>query len=184
MAKKVLIVTGDAVEALEVYYPYYRCLEQGYETDIAAPTRKKIHTVVHDFEDWETYTEKKGYGLEATKSFAEVNPDEYDALIIPGGRAPEYIRLHPDYGRILRPFFEKNQPIMVVCHGGISLSPIKDLITGREMTAYIACKPDIEALGATYVDKQTHIDGNLISGHAWNNLPELMREFIRQVENS
>jgi protease I len=71
-AKKVLIVTGDAVEALEVYYPYYRCLEQGYETDIAAPTKKKIHTVVHDFEDWETYTKKKGYGLEATKSFAEL----------------------------------------------------------------------------------------------------------------
>jgi protease I len=182
MSKKILIVAGDAVEALEVYYPYYRCLEQGYETDIAAPTKKTIHTVVHDFEAWETYTEKKGYGLAATLSFAEVDPNQYDGLIIPGGRAPEYIRLHPDYGRILRPFFENNKPIMIVCHGGISLAPVKDLVQGRSMTAYTACKPDIEALGATYVENHVHVDGNLISGHAWNNLPDLMREFIQQVE--
>lgn len=90
MTKKVLILAGDAVEALEIYYPYFRCLEEGYETTIAASSTKKLHTVVHDFVGWETYSEKEGYLIEATTSFAEVDPTEFDGLIIPGGRAGAY----------------------------------------------------------------------------------------------
>ncbi|HET7657383.1 MAG TPA: DJ-1/PfpI family protein, partial [Bacillales bacterium] len=180
-AKKVLIVTGDAVEALEVYYPYYRCLEEGYETDIASPTKKVLHTVVHDFEDWETYTEKPGYQIEATKAFADVDASLYDALIIPGGRAPEHIRLNDHLPGIVSHFFESNKPIAVICHGSQVLTTIGDALKGRELTAYNACKPEVESVGATYMDDTFYTDNNLISGHAWPDLPSLMREFVKQV---
>lgn len=184
MAKKVLIVTGDAVEALEVYYPYYRCLEEGFETTIAAPEKKVLHTVVHDFEDWETYTEKRGYQIEAAVSFAEVNPEEYDALIIPGGRAPEHIRLNKHLGDIVSHFFDAHKPVAVVCHGSLVFTPLKERLQGRELTAYIACKPEVESMGATYISNPFHVDQNLISGHAWPDLPSLMKEFVKQVNES
>lgn len=179
--KKVLIVAGDAVEALEVYYPYYRCLEEGFETDIAAPSKKVLRTVVHDFENWETYTEKPGYQIEATKAFTEVDPSKYDGLIIPGGRAPEYIRMNENLPSIVKHFFEANKPIAVLCHGSLVFTGIKGVTEGRELTAYMACQPEVESTGAKYINKSFHKDGNLISGHAWPNLPELMKEFVRQV---
>jgi len=181
-SKKVLIVAGDAVESLEIYYPYYRCLEEGFKTDIAAPSKKVLHTVVHDFENWETYTEKPGYQIEATISFAEVDPSEYDGLVIPGGRAPEYIRMNENLPSIIKHFFEVNKPIAVLCHGSLVFTGIKDVIQGRELTAYMACQPEVESTGAKYIKEQFHRDRNLISGHAWPNLPELMREFIKQVK--
>jgi protease I len=181
MAKKVLILAGDAVEALEVYYPYFRCLEEGYETTIAAPTAKKLHTVVHDFVGWDTYTEKPGYLIEATVSFDQVNPEDYDALIIPGGRAPEYIRLNEYVPGIVAHFFEANKPVAAVCHAAQVLTTVKEHLKGREMTAYIACKPEVEACGSTYITETLHTDGNLVSGHAWPDLPGLMREFIKLV---
>ncbi|MED4877179.1 DJ-1/PfpI family protein, partial [Anoxybacillus geothermalis] len=110
MSKKVLIVTGDAVEALEVYYPYYRLLEEGYDVTIAAPKKKKLQTVVHDFTGWDTYEEKQAYLIEAHAAFADIDPTQYDAIVIPGGRAPEYIRLDADLQRIVRHFFEANKP--------------------------------------------------------------------------
>src|ERR687894_638190 len=95
---KVLVLTGDAAESLEVMYPYQRLLEEGYEVDIAAPTKKKLQFVVHDFvEGYDTYTEKPGYTMDADVAFADVDPADYAALVIPGGRAPEYIRNEPDF---------------------------------------------------------------------------------------
>ncbi|GGF93691.1 DJ-1/PfpI family protein [Paenibacillus abyssi] len=182
MSKKILILTGDAVEALEVYYPYYRCLEEGYDAVIASPTDKKVlKTVVHDFEDWQTFTEKQGYNIEAHASFENINPEQFDALIIPGGRAPEHIRLHKDFARLAGHFFEQNKPIMILCHASQALSVIADQIKGREMTAYFACRPEVEAAGATYIETRCHVDRNLVSGHAWNDLPQLMKEFVKQV---
>jgi len=97
MSKRVLIVTGDGAEVLEVYYPYFRVREEGYEAVIASPKRKTLHTVCHDFvEDWDTYTEKPAHQLPSDTAFADVDPAEFDALIIPGGRAPEFIRNDPD----------------------------------------------------------------------------------------
>lgn len=183
-AKKVLIVAGDAVEALEIYYPYYRCLEEGFETDIAAPSKKVLHTVVHDFEDWETYTEKRGYQIEATKAFEDVDPNDYDGLIIPGGRAPEHIRLNPHLPGIVKHFFEANKPIAVLCHGSLVFTGIGEVVKGRELTAYSACQPEVESTGATYVKKTFHKDGNLISGHAWPDLPSLMKEFVKQIHQA
>jgi protease I len=183
MSKKVLIVTGDAVEALEVYYPYYRLLEEGYDVTIAAPKKKKLQTVVHDFTGWDTYEEKQAYLIEAHAAFADIDPTQYDAIVIPGGRAPEYIRLDADLQRIVRHFFEANKPIAAICHASLIFETMPDLLKGRSLTAYIACKPGVEALGATYVsDSTVHVDQNLVSAHAWPDLPGFMREFIRLLQ--
>lgn len=179
MSKKVLIVTGDAVEALEVYYPYYRLLEEGVEVTIAAPKKKTLHTVVHDFTDWDTYTEKPGYLLEAHAAFADINPEEFDGLVIPGGRAPEYIRLDENLPKIVRHFFEANKPVAAICHASQVLEVVPDLVKGKNMTAYIACKPSVEAMGATYITETSHVDNNLVSAHAWPDLPVFMREFLK-----
>ena len=181
MAKKVLILGGDAVEALEIYYPYFRCLEEGYDVKIAGPSVKKMQTVVHDFIGWDTYTEMKGYMIESHLSFEEVKPEEYDGLIIPGGRAPEYIRLNENVPKIVAHFFETNKPVAAVCHAALVLTTVSEYLKGRSMTAYIACKPDVEGTGATYITDPLHVDGNLVSGHAWPDLPGLMREFIKQL---
>lgn len=183
MSKKVLIVTGDAVEALEVYYPYYRCLEEGYETVIAAPRVKTLHTVCHDFEAHsETYTEKPAYQLPAQAAFSEINPEAFDALIIPGGRAPEHIRLDESLKPIVAHFFEANKPVAAICHGAQVLTIVREYLQGREMTAYQACRPDVEACGAIYQTETLHVDGNLVSGHAWPDLPVFMREFFKLLK--
>ncbi|MBY0165419.1 DJ-1/PfpI family protein [Paenibacillus lautus] len=179
MSKKVLIVTGDAVEALEVYYPYYRLQEEGYEAVIASPTKKVLRTVVHDFEGWETFTEKPGYQIQSHVSFADVNPADYDGLVIPGGRAPEYIRLDPNIGRIVNHFFETGKPVGAICHAVLLLSGLKLKLADHKMTAYPACRPDVENLGAEYVTDQLHVDRNLVSGQAWPDLPGFMREFLK-----
>ncbi|WP_028547753.1 DJ-1/PfpI family protein [Paenibacillus sp. UNC451MF] len=183
MSKKILIITGDAVEALEVYYPYYRVLEAGYEAVIASPTKKTLRTVVHDFEGWDTYTEKPGYQLDSHVSFSEVDPSEFDGLIIPGGRAPEYIRLDENVPRILAHFFETNKPVGAICHAALVLGALKDksVFEGRTMTAYTACRFDVEQLGAQFTSDTLHVDGNIVSGHAWPDLPGFMREFLKQL---
>ena len=122
MAPKVLILTGDAAESLEVMYPYQRLQEEGYDVKIAAPAKKKLHFVVHDFEPgFDTYTEKPGYSWDADLAFADVNPADYAALVIPGGRAPEYIRNNADCLRIIRAFFEKQKPVAQICHASLAL---------------------------------------------------------------
>ena len=114
---KVLIVTGDAAESLEVMYPYQRLIEEGHQVDIAAPSVKKLQFVVHDFTDgFDTYTEKPGYTWPADIAFADVDPAEYVALVIPGGRAPEYIRNDPDVQRIVRHFMTADRPVAQLCH--------------------------------------------------------------------
>lgn len=184
MSKKILIITGDAAESLEVYYPYFRILEEGYDADIASPEAKTLHTVVHDFEGWGTYTEKPGYQLEAKLSFAEVKPEEYDALLIPGGRAPEYVRLDENIPRIVGHFFESNKTVGAICHAVLILNALKNksYFEGKTMTAYTACRLDVEALGATYAKETLFVDGNIVSGHAWPDLPGFMREFLKLVK--
>src|SRR5215203_599235 len=116
---KVLLLTGDAAESLEVMYPYQRLLEEGYEVDIAAPTKRKLQFVVHDFVDgFDTYTEKLGYTWDADLAFADVDPADYAALVIPGGRAPEYIRNDDDVKRIIRHFFDDSKPAAAPPRGG------------------------------------------------------------------
>ncbi|WP_290596288.1 MULTISPECIES: DJ-1/PfpI family protein [unclassified Archaeoglobus] len=182
--KKVLIVGGDAVEALEIFYPYYRLKEEGFEVHVAAPTKKELHTVVHDFEEgWETYTEKPGYLFRwVDKSFAEVDPKEYDGLFIPGGRAPEYIRNYPELEKIVKHFFEANKPVAAICHGPQILTAY-GLLKGRKVTCYVAVKPDVVECEASYEDAEVVKDGKLVTSRAWPDLPALMKEFISMLKD-
>ncbi|GIW11928.1 MAG: protease [Dehalococcoidia bacterium] len=176
---KVLILTGDAAESLEVLYPYQRLREEGYEVHIAAPTKKKLQFVVHDFvPGFDTYTEKPGYTWDADLAFAEVDPTEYVAVVIPGGRAPEYIRNDPDFQRILRHFFQANRPVAQLCHAALTLIPL-GVLAGRRTAAYPALEPEVRAAGAEFVNREAVVDGMMVSARAWPDHPAWMREFIR-----
>ncbi|WP_424210753.1 DJ-1/PfpI family protein [Streptomyces sp. BI20] len=178
MAAKVLIVTGDAAESLEVLYPYQRLLEEGYEVHIAAPTVKKLRFVVHDFEEgFDTYTEKPGYTFPADIAFADVDPADYVALVIPGGRAPEYLRNDPEVQRIVAAFTGTDKPVAQICHGPLITAAGADL-TGRRITAYPALRPDVLAAGASFEDSEAVVDGTLVSARAWPDHPAWMREFL------
>jgi protease I len=175
---KVLILTGDAAESLEVMYPYQRLLEEGYEVEIAAPSKKKLQFVVHDFvEGYDTYTEKPGYTWDADLAFSEVDPSAYAALVIPGGRAPEYIRNDPDFARIIEHFFTEEKPVAQLCHAPLALASA-GVLEGRRTAAYPALQPDVEAVGAEYVDGAGVVDGVMVSARAWPDHPAWMREFI------
>lgn len=144
MAKpKILILAGDAAESLEVMYPYQRLLEEGYDVKIAAPSKKKLHFVVHDFEPgYDTYTEKPGYSWDADLAFAEAKPEEYAALVIPGGRAPEYIRNDVDCKRIVQHFFQQEKPVAQICHAALLLAAagvLEGPAIGRVSAARAGC---------------------------------------------
>jgi len=176
---KVLIITGDAGEALEVMYPLQRLQEEGIAVDVAAPERRPIQTVVHDFvEGFDTYTEKPGYRVPVDIAFADVRPEEYTALIIPSGRAPEYLRNNAEVRRIVGHFYGASKPVGQLCHGPL-IPAAAGLLQGRRTAAYNALEPDIELAGATFVDGDAVVDGHIVSGRAWPDHPGFMREFMR-----
>jgi protease I len=178
---KVLMLTGDAGESLEVLYPYQRLREEGYDVDIAAPTKKRLQFVVHDFvDDFETYTEKPGYTWPADLAFSEVDPSDYVALVVPGGRAPEYIRNDPDFERIVRHFFDEERPVAQLCHASQALAAA-GVLKGRRTAAYPALAPDVEAAGAEFVDSEAVVDGNMVSARAWPDHSGWMREFMSML---
>jgi protease I len=182
MPPKVLIITGDAGEDLEFFYSYQRLLEAGYEVHVAAPHRKALQFVVHDFvADFETYTEKLGHRWNADLTFAEVDPAAYVALVIPGGRAPEHIRNDEDCKRIVRAFFADNRPVAQECHAPL-VTAAAGVLHGRTTTAFPMLEPDVTAAGATFVDREAVVDGNLVSARAWNDHPAWMREFMRVLQ--
>jgi protease I len=175
---KVLLLTGDAAESLEVMYPYQRLLEEGYEVDIAAPTAKKLQFVIHDFVDeFDTYTEKLGYTWPADVAFADVDPSQYVALVIPGGRAPEYIRNDPDVQRIVRHFMEGDLPVAQLCHAPLVLAAAGTL-QGRRTAAYPALETDVKAAGAEYVDGAASWTARWSLHARGPDNPAWMREFI------
>ena len=181
---KVLIVTGDAAEDLEVMYPYQRLVEEGYDVDIAAPEKKKLQLVVHDFvEGFDTYTERPGRTWPADVAFSDVDPSEYAAVVVPGGRAPEYLRNDPDCQRIVRHFFEADKPVAQLCHGPI-IAAASGVLSGRTTAAYPACAPDVTVAGGTFVDGDAVVDGNLVSGRAWPDHPAWMRAFMEQLRKA
>jgi deglycase len=179
---RILILTGDAAESLEVIYPYQRLQEEGYDVKIAAPTKKKLHFVVHDFEPgFDTYTEKPGYSWEADLAFADVHPEEFAALVIPGGRAPEYIRNYADCQRIIRHFFQQAKPVAQICHAALALAAA-GVLKGKRTAAYPALEPDVRAAGAEFVNSEAVIDGSMISARAWPDHPAWMREFMKLLK--
>ncbi|PWG10941.1 peptidase [Streptomyces sp. V2] len=178
MPPKILIVTGDAAESLEVLYPYQRLREEGYDVDIAAPSRKTLRFVVHDFEPgYDTYTEKPGYTWPADLAFSEVEPAAYAALVVPGGRAPEYLRGDAHLRTILAAFFDAGKPVAQICHGPLLTASV-DALQGRTVTSYPALEPDMRSAGATFEDTEVVTDGTLVSSRAWPDHPAWMRAFL------
>ena len=176
---KVLILTGDGAEALEVYYPYQRLQEAGHSPTIAAPEVKTLQLVMHDFvPGFDTYTEKPGYRIETDVSFGDVKPEEYDALLLPGGRAPEWIRNKSNCLNIVRHFFEANKPVASICHGQLILVAA-GLLRGRTATAYFELEPDIKAAGGMWQNQEVVVDGKLVTSRAWPDHPGFMREFLK-----
>ena len=176
---KVLLLAGDAAESLEVMYPYQRLKEEGYEVQIAGPSKKKLQFVVHDFVDgYDTYTEKPGYTWNADLSFQEVDPSQYVALVIPGGRAPEYIRNDPEVQRIVKHFFGEDKPVAQLCHAPRVLAAT-GVWRGRKTAAYPALEPDVKAAGAEFMNSEAVVEGNMVSARAWPDHPAWMREFMR-----
>ena len=150
--QKVLVLVGDAAEELDAMYPIYRLREAGYIADVAALTRREVQLVIHDFDpNSDAYTEKNGRKLPVDITFAEVDPTEYVALVIPGGRAPEYIRLDADVRRITEYFFEQDLPVGTICHGP-QVPAVYGLLRGRKTAAFPPLWGDMENAGAILVD--------------------------------
>src|SRR5437016_5051417 len=149
--KAILVITGDGGESYEALYAVHRLREAGYEPRIAAPARKRLHLVSHDFEPgWDTYVERPGYQLEADLTFAEVRADDYAAVLLLGGRAPEYLRHDPRVLALVRGFRERGKWVFAICHG-VQVLASAGLLTGARVTAYEHCRTDVENGGGKYV---------------------------------
>jgi protease I len=182
-AKKILMLVGDFVEDYEVMVPFQALLMVGHEVHAVCPGKKAgdiVRTAVHDFEGDQTYSEKPGHNFKLNATFDEVNAETYDALVIPGGRAPEYIRLDAEVLQIVRHFAEADKPIAAICHGAQVLAAA-DVIEGKACTAYPAVGPDVTNAGAEFVatdvDK-AHVDGNLVTAPAWPAHPAWLAKFL------
>jgi protease I len=181
---RVLVLTGDAAEELDSMYPVFRLREGGHEAVVAAPTTRAVKLVVHDFEPgWDAYTEKPGHELPVDLAFGDVRPEDYDALVIPGGRAPEYIRMDQNVARIVTYFFENGLPVGTICHGP-QVPAALGLLRGRSTAAYPPLKVDMEQAGATFVDGPDVVDGPMVSCRGWPDLPEWSRAFLQVLEKS
>jgi len=181
---RILILTGDAGEAQEIYYAKYRLEEQGWEVRIAAPARRAFLSVVHDFEPgFDTYTEKPGYLVQADLGLDEVDATSFHGLVLPGGRAPEYLRNRPKAVAIVRHFVESGKPIAANCHGPLLILAAGGA-SGRTMTAYPELAPDLRAAGVEFVDREVVVDGTLVSVRGWPDNGPWMREFVRVMKAS
>ncbi len=183
-AKKILMLVGDFVEDYEVMVPFQALQAVGHRVDAVCPNKKageKVRTAVHDFEGDQTYGEKPGHAFTLNTCFADVRPESYDALVVPGGRAPEYLRLNLDVLELVRHFAEKNKPIAAICHG-LQVLAAAGVLTGRRCTAYPACAPEVTGARGTYVDvavDQAHVDGNLVTAPAWPAHPQWLARFLQ-----
>jgi protease I len=172
----ILIITGDAGESYECLYARHRLLEAGLTPRVAAPSRRRLHLVIHDFEPgWDTYVERPGYGADADLTFDEVRVDDYEAVLVLGGRAPEYLRHDARVIEIVRAFDRAQKWLFAICHG-VQILAAAGLVSARRVTAYENCRWEIEAAGATYVsDEQAVQDGRIVTGQTWQSHPEFYR---------
>jgi protease I len=176
---KVLLVIGDAAEVFDTLYPLYRIREDGYQVLVAAPQKRIYHLVMHDTQpDWDITVESPGYRLAADIAFRDIQPEEYLGLVISGGRAPEYLRYDEDLIGIVRYFFEKNLPVASVCHG-IEIVATAGVIRGKTVTTVPKCRFDAEVCGATYVNQEVVVSGNLVTARTWHDNHVFMREFMK-----
>ncbi len=176
MSQRVLIITGDAGESYECLYARHRLLEAGLTPRVAAPSLRRLHLVIHDFEPgWDTYVERQGYGADADLTFDDVSVDDYEAVLVLGGRAPEYLRHDVRVLDIVRTFDAQGKWVFAICHG-VQILAAAGLVDGRSVTAYEHCRWEIEAAGATYVTSDQAVrDGRIVTGQTWQSHPEFYR---------
>lgn len=180
MAKKVLLLTGDCAEDYEVKVPQQALVMLGYEVDVAAPNKKNgdmLQLVVHDFTTLDTYIELVGHHIMVDKAAADVRADDYVGLVIPGGRAPEYIRMYPETIKLVQDFFAAGKPVAAICHGS-QLLAAAGVLKGKTMTSYPACAYECQLAGAKWEDKPLVVCENLVTSQAWPNHPEWLRAFV------
>lgn len=187
-AKRILMLVGDFVEDYEAMVPFQMLVMVGHRVDAVCPGKKageSVKTAVHDFEGDQTYTEKPGHNFAINYDFDSVNVADYDGLVVPGGRAPEYLRLNARVVEIVKEFNNANKPIASVCHGP-QLLVTADVLKGKTCTAYPAVKPDVEAAGASWCNvsetfSNACVSGNIITAPAWPAHPEWMRKFLEAL---
>jgi len=172
MGKKILMLVGDFVEDYEVMVPFQALLMVGHTVHAVCPGKKageKVRTAIYDFEGDQTYSEKRGHNFTLNATFGDVNEKEFDALVIPGGRAPEYLRLNPRVLAMIRHFAEAGKPIAAICHGA-QLLAAADVIRGKKISCYPACAPEVKLSGASYAEikiDEAVTDGNFVTAPAW-----------------
>jgi protease I len=182
-AKKVLMITGDFTEDYETMVPFQTLGAVGHDVHAVCPDKKAGDTVatsIHDFEGDQTYTEKRGHNFTLNASFDAINPADYDALVIPGGRAPEYLRLNPAVLDMVHHFFKENKPVAAICHGAQLLSAA-GVLEGRTCSAYPACAPEVTMSGGKFADidvADAVTDGNLVTAPAWPAHPAWLKQFL------
>lgn len=182
-AKKILMVVGDYGEDYEIMVPFQALQMVGHTVHAVCPDKKageQVRTAIHDFDGAQTYSEKPGHNFTLNASFAEVQPEDYDALVIPGGRAPEYLRLNRRVLDIVRHFAEADKPIAAICHGAQILAAA-GVLEGKECSAYPAVGPEVTRAGGRYQDiamDQAHVEGKLVTAPAWPAHPAWLARFL------
>jgi len=179
MSKDVLMIVGDFGEDYEIMVPYQALQMVGHRVDAVCPDKEagqRIKTAIHDFRGDQTYLETRGHDFELNATMAEVDPSEYDALCVPGGRAPEYLRTYDAVIEAVQHFFEADKPVAAICHGPQILAAA-GVLEGYELTAYPAVRAECEAAGCSWVDGVVR-DRNLVTGQAWPDHPEWLAAFL------
>jgi protease I len=185
-AKRILMIVGDFVEDYETMVPFQALQMVGHAVDAVCPGKaagEKVRTAIHDFEGDQTYTEKPGHNFALNATFADVRVEEYDALVIPGGRAPEYLRLNADVLRMVRHFFDENKPVAAVCHGPQILAAA-GVLTDRTCSAYPAVGPEVRVCGGKFADiavTDAMAEGNLVTAPAWPAHPKWLALFLEKL---
>lgn len=181
--KKILMLVGDFVEDYEVMVPFQALQAVGHTVHAVCPDKEAgdtVRTAIHDFEGDQTYSEKPGHNFQLNATFDDVDVAAYDALVIPGGRAPEYLRLDERVLDVVRHFDEHDKPLAAVCHGAQILAAA-GILEGRECSAYPACGPEVTRAGGRYQDidvTEAHTDGNLVTAPAWPAHPKWIAAFL------
>lgn len=184
MPPRLLILAGDFVEDYELMVPFQALQMLGYRVDAVCPDKsagEQIRTAVHDFEGDQTYSEKLGHNFTLNYSFDDVQPELYAGLVIPGGRAPEYLRLNERVLEIIRHFCNASKPVAAICHG-VQLLTATGVLRGRKCTAYAACGPEVTLAGAEFQPVSVDgvfVDGNLVSSPAWPAHPAFLAAFVK-----
>ncbi len=184
---KLLMIVGDYAEDYETMVPFQALQMVGHTVDAVCPGKKagqQVRTAIHDFEGDQTYSEKRGHNFTLNASFSDVHPEDYDGLVLPGGRAPEYLRLNEQVLGIIRHFSEEHKPMAAICHAAQMLAAA-GVLRGRKVSCYPACAPEVELAGGTYMPVEMTaavVDRNLVTGPAWPAHPAWLAKFLTVLE--